>query len=78
MLGLQLEAVALGVGKFRGQSFGGDERLRAKHHLRKESRRDHTGRGSVRESASTSASANRDAGLGLEATLMDRELHEDV
>ena len=40
-----------------------DDRLRPKSHLLKESRRDSTGRGSAKESASTSASAKRDAGV---------------
>ena len=51
------------------QSFEGDDRLRAKRHLLKASRRE-----SARESASTSA--KRDADLGEEAILTDRELHE--
>ena len=38
-----------------------NDRLRAKHHLRKERKRDKTGRGSATESASTRASAKRDA-----------------
>ena len=42
----------------------------------KKSRRINTGRGSARESASTSTSAKRDAGLEVEATPMDKDLHE--
>ena len=42
----------------------------------KESRRNNTCRGSATESVSTSASAKRDGGLGAEAILVDRELHE--
>ena len=38
-----------------------DDRLKVKCHLRNESRRDGTGRGSATESASTRASAKRDA-----------------
>ena len=60
--------------KFEEQCLGGDNRLRAKYHLRKKSRRYNTGRGNARESASTSASTKRDAGLGVEATPTDGEL----
>ena len=42
----------------------------------KGSKRYDTGRGSARESASTSANARRDADLGVEAALTDGELHE--
>ena len=59
--------------KIGEQSSGEDDRLRAKRHLRKEGRIDNTDRGIARESAS--ASAKRDSGLGVEATLTDRELH---
>ena len=38
-----------------------DDRLRAKRHLRKENRRDDTGRGSATESTSTRDSAKSDA-----------------
>ena len=55
--------------EFGDQSFGGDYRLRAKRHLRKGSRRYNTDRGSVRESASASASVKRGVGLGVQATL---------
>ena len=49
--------------KFGEQRFGGNNQLMAKLHLRKESREDNACRGSARESASTSASAERDVGL---------------
>ena len=58
------------------QSFRGDSRLRTKCHLRNKSRRDNTGRGSARESTSTTTSAKRDADLEVEATLTGRELHK--
>ena len=47
-----------------------------KHRLRKEGRIDNIGRGGARESVSTSSSTKRDAGLGVEVTRTDRELHE--
>ena len=63
--------------KYSKESFG-DDRLRAKLHLLKESRRDNTDRERAREGASTSTSTStkRDADLGVEVTLTDRELHE--
>ena len=45
------------VSKFGEQSFERNERMSAKHHLRNESRRDNTGRGNAKESASTSNSS---------------------
>ena len=52
------------------QSLGGDVRLRGKESpAQREQERQH------RESASTSTSTKRDAGLGVEATLKNRELH---
>ena len=61
--------------------FGRDELdnlQRAKRHLREESRRDETGRGSATESASTRASAKRDAEHRSGSKILtDRELlHE--
>ena len=53
-------------------------RLRVKSRLLKKSKRDNNGREGIRESASTSASAKRDAGFGVEATLTDRGLHENA
>ena len=41
-----------------------------------EGRGDKTDRESAKESVSTSASAKRDADLGVKATRTDRELHE--
>ena len=62
------------------QSFEEDDRLRAKRHLRNDSRRDKTGRVNAEESASTSspkASAKRDAELRNGSyTLTGWELHE--
>ena len=55
-----------------------DERLRAKRHLLNESWGENTDRESARESANTSASAKGHTGLGVEATLTDRVLHENV
>ena len=54
------------------QSFEEDYRLRAKLRLRKESRRGKA----CPESVGKSANAKRNAGLGMEATLTGRELHE--
>ena len=52
-----------------------DDRLRAERHLRNESRRDETGRGSATESASTRASAKRDAEhRSGKLSLTDRDL----
>ena len=54
--------------------------LEAKNHLLKESRRDSTGPESANEgaSASTRARAKKDASLGVEATLTDREPHQNM
>ena len=51
-----------------------DDPLRANRHLPRESRRDNTGRGSARKSASTNA--KRDADIGVETTLTGKEPHE--
>ena len=72
-----MEAVVLFVGKFGKKTFG-DDRLRAKRHLPKKSRRDKTCLQSARKSTSTSASGNRDADREVGATLIDRELYENV
>ena len=57
-----------------------DDRLKAKSYLLKESKRDITGREHARESnsISTSASAKRDAGLGVEVTLIGWVLHKNM
>ena len=60
------------------QRFGGDVQVRMKNHLPKESRRGTTGTESARENASTRVSAKRDASLGVEATLADREPHNHM
>ena len=54
------------------QSFGGDAQVRMKY------RRDNTGPESTRESASTRASAKRDARLSVQETLTDKEPHENA
>ena len=64
--------------KLKEQSFGGNDRVRAKHYLGKESMRLNTRQESARGSRSTKASAStkRDAGLRMQATLTDREVHK--
>ena len=52
--------------------------MRTKSHLPKDSKRDTTGRGSARKSASTRASAERNANVEVEATLTDRESHDHL
>ena len=67
--------------------------MKIKSHLPEDYRRDTTGperarqngsawgntsRGSAAESANTKASAKRDASLGVEATLIDREPHDSL
>ena len=49
-----------------------------KSHLPKESRSGNTGAESTRESTSIGASTKRDASLGVEAILTDRELHKNA
>ena len=46
------------VSEFGEQSFGKDNQLSAKRHLLNENKRDTTGRGSAKESASTSTSSS--------------------